>query len=274
MPLSGLKIGCIGGGAMAEAIITGLSGSGIAPAGDLYVTDIREDRLGYLHNKLSVNVTRDNGYVAGVADIILVALKPHVVGGVLREIAGFMKPGQTLISIAAGLTTGMLEGYLNIPAAVVRVMPNTPALVGAGASAVCRGSHAGPADLQRALAIFNAVGRAIEVPESLMDAVTGLSGSGPAYMFVILEAMADAGVRVGLPRDVATMLAAQTMLGSARMLLETGGHPAGMKDMVTTPGGTTIEGLYALEQEGLRGALMRAVEAATRRAREMAGGLK
>lgn len=274
MPLSGLKIGCIGGGAMAEAILGGLARSGAVPAGDLFVTDVRRERLEYLHSTLEVYATQDNGYVAGAADIILVAVKPQVVGAVLREIAVYVKPAQTIISIAAGIKTAMLEEYLNSPAAVVRVMPNTPALVGAGASAVCPGSHAGPADLQRALAIFNAVGRAVEVPESVMDAVTGLSGSGPAYMFVILEALADAGVRVGLPRDVATMLAAQTMLGSAKMLLETGGHPARMKDMVTTPGGTTIEGIYALEQEGLRGALMRAVEAATRRSREMAGGLK
>jgi pyrroline-5-carboxylate reductase len=274
MPLSGLKIGFLGGGAMAEAILTGLLQKGIFAPENVYVTDINRERLELLQGRFGIHTSADNSSVASAADIVLLAVKPFVAAGVLQEVSGSMQAGQTLISIAAGISTAMLEEYLGNPAAVVRVAPNTPALVGAGISALCPGSRAGRRDMERAMAIFSAVGRAVEVPESQMDAVTGLSASGPAYMFVILEALSDAGVRVGLPRDTALLLAAQTMQGAARMVLETGGHPAKMKDMVTTPGGTTIEGLFALEQAGFRGALMKAVEVATRRSREMGAGKK
>lgn len=274
MPLAGLKIGFLGGGAMAGAILTGLAGSGKVAPGNLYVTDINKERLEHLRSSLNVNIIYDNKELAGTADIIMIALKPGVVLPVVRAVAEVFRPGQMLISIAAGISTGLLESAAGEKVAVIRVMPNTPALVGESASAVCRGSGAGPEEMEKALAIFNAVGRAVEVPESMMDAVTGLSGSGPAYMFVMLEALADAGVRMGLPRDVATLLGAQTMLGSARMLLETGRHPGSLKDMVTTPGGTTIEGLFSLERDGVRGALMKAVEAAASKSREISGGNK
>ncbi len=274
MPLSGLKIGFLGGGAMAEAILTGLLQKGIFTPDNVYVTDINRERLELLQRRFGIHTSMDNDFVVSVVDIVLLAVKPFVAGGVLQEVNGSLKPGQTLISIVAGISTAMLEGYLGTPVAVVRVMPNVPALVGAAASALCPGSQAGRRDMERAMAIFSVVGRAVEVPESQMDAVTGLSGSGPAFMFIILEALADAGVRVGLPRDTALLLAAQTMQGAARMVLESGDHPAKMKDMVTTPGGTTIEGLFALEQAGLRGAMMRAVEAATIRSREMGSGKK
>lgn len=274
MPLSGLKIGFLGGGAMAGAILAGLLKKGIFLPENIYITDISTARLKYLRDSFSVNTSQDNTAVVPEVDIMVLAVKPQITGAVLKEIAGVVKPDQTLVSIAAGISTAMLESHLNTPLAVVRVMPNTPALVGEGVSALCPGSQAGPGDMDRAMAIFNAVGRAVELPEHMMDAVTGLSGSGPAYMFLILEALSDAGVKVGLPRDAALLLAAQTMLGSARMLIEAEGHPAKMKEMVTTPGGTTIEGLYALEQAGLRGTLMKAVEAATRRSRELASGIK
>ncbi|KJS14677.1 MAG: Pyrroline-5-carboxylate reductase [Peptococcaceae bacterium BRH_c4b] len=274
MPLSGLKIGFLGGGAMAGAILAGLLKKGIFLPENIYITDISTARLKYLQDSYGVNTSQDNTAVVPEVDIMVLAVKPQITGAVLKEIAGVVKPDQTLVSIAAGISTAMLESYLNTPLAVVRVMPNTPALVGEGVSALCPGSQAGPGDMDRAMAIFNAVGRAVELPEHMMDAVTGLSGSGPAYMFLILEALSDAGVKVGLPRDAALLLAAQTMLGSARMLIEAEGHPAKMKEMVTTPGGTTIEGLYALEQAGLRGTLMKAVEAATRRSRELASGIK
>lgn len=274
MPLTGLKIGFIGGGAMAGAMLTRLSGGGAVAAGDLYVSDVSRERLELLKESLNINTVYNNTDVVRLADVIILAVKPGVVLSVLREAAGSLKPGQTIISIAAGVSTASLESAAGENAAVVRVMPNTPALVGEAACAVCPGSKAGKKDMERALAVFNAVGRAVEVPESMMDAVTGLSGSGPAYMFVILEALADAGVRMGLPRNVASLLAAQTMLGSARMMLESGQHPGQLKDMVTTPGGTTIEGLYALESNGLRAALMEAVEAATVRSREISGGIK
>lgn len=274
MPLTGLKVGFLGGGAMAGALLTGLTGSGVLSGRDLYVSDINKERLGFLRSSLGINILDENSELVRMSDVVILAVKPAVALPVIREVAGCFKTGLTLISIAAGVSTAALESVAGENAAVIRVMPNTPALVGEGASAVCAGSKAERIDVERALAVFNAVGRAVEVPESMMDAVTGLSGSGPAYMFMILEALSDAGVRMGLPRDVAGLLGAQTMLGAAKMLLESGKHPGQLKDMVTTPGGTTIEGLYVLERDGLRGALLRAVEAATGKSREMSGVIK
>ncbi|MHB8158885.1 MAG: pyrroline-5-carboxylate reductase [Desulfocucumaceae bacterium] len=274
MPLRGLKIGFLGGGAMAGAIIAGLVESGAVAASEMFVSDVSRERLEHLKSSVNINALQNNMDVITVSDIVILALKPGVVLPVIRQVAGGLRPGQTIISIAAGVSTGVLENAVGKEVAVIRVMPNTPALVGEAASAVSAGSGAGRVDLERALAIFNAIGRAVEVHESLMDAVTGLSGSGPAYMFVIMEALADAGVRMGLPRDVASVLGAQTMLGAARMVLESGRHPGQLKDMVTTPGGTTIEGLYSLERDGLRGSLMRAVEAAAGKSREISSGLK
>lgn len=274
MPLTGLKIGFLGGGAMAGAMLAGLAGSGAVPASKLYVSDTSAERLEYLRSTLNINTMSDNRELAGLADIVILAVKPGAVLPVLRDAAAVLRPGQLVMSIAAGITTSMLESAVGGKVAVIRVMPNTPALVGEGASAVCGGSGAGRKDMERALAVCGAFGRAVEVSESMMDAVTGLSGSGPAYMFVMLEALADAGVRMGLPRDVATLLGAQTMLGAARMLLETGKHPGQLKDMVTTPGGTTIEALYSMERDGVRAALIRAVEAAANKSREMTGGIK
>ncbi|HHW44798.1 pyrroline-5-carboxylate reductase [Desulfofundulus thermobenzoicus] len=273
MPLKGLKIGCLGGGAMAQALLTGLINAGI-PAGDLYVSDTRRERLTFLRKELGVHALESNKELVESLDIVILAVKPQVVADALAETGALFRPEQTLISIAAGITTGFIENFLSRGVPVIRVMPNTACLLGAGASALCAGTHATLRDRERAMAIFTAVGRAVEVPENLMDAVTGLSGSGPAYMFVILEAMADAGVRVGLPRDVALLLSAQTMLGAARMVLETSEHPGRLKNMVTTPGGTAIAGVYALEEGGLRVTLMRAVEDATSRSREMSAGLK
>ncbi|MFZ5596372.1 MAG: pyrroline-5-carboxylate reductase [Bacillota bacterium] len=274
MPLKGIKIGFLGGGQMAGAMLKGLVGSGVVAAGDLYVTDINRERLDYLRESLGVNIIFDNRELVHTAEILILSVKPGLVPAVLREVAEVIRPGQLLISIAAGVSTAALSGAAGKNAAVIRVMPNTPALVGEAASALCLGPGAGGKDMEKALAIFSSFGRAVEVPESLMDAVTGLSGSGPAYMFLILEALADAGVKMGIPREAALLLAVQTMLGSARMVLETGLHPAQLKDMVTTPGGTTIEGLFSMEKDGIRGILMKAVESATVRSREMCGGLK
>ncbi|OAT81780.1 pyrroline-5-carboxylate reductase [Desulfotomaculum copahuensis] len=273
MVLSGLKIGCLGGGAMAEALLTGLLNSGIAAA-NLFVSDVRPERIEYLQRKLGINGVQGNRDLVQELDIVILAVKPQMVEEVLHETGAAFYPGQTLISIAAGIPTAFIEGFLSQPVAVIRVMPNTACLLGAGASALCAGKYAGAEDRERAMAVFSAVGKAVQVSENLMDAVTGLSGSGPAYMFVILEAMADAGVRVGLPRDIALLLSAQTMLGAARMVMETQEHPGRLKNMVTTPGGTAIAGVYALEEGGLRVTLMRAVEDATGRSREMSAGLK
>ncbi len=269
MPLTGLKVGFIGGGAMAGALLTGLINSGRVSPDNLYVSDVNESRLSSLREALKVNTLPDNREVARLADIIVLAVKPAVMVSVVQDIAGEVSSDKTIVSIAAGIATKSLESVLDANISVVRVMPNTPALVGAGASAVCAGSSARKKDIERALSVFNAVGKAIEVTESMMDAVTGLSGSGPAYMFIMLEALTDAGVRMGLTREVASLLSAQTMLGSAKMMLELGQHPGQLKDMVTTPGGTTIQGIYALESGGLRAILMEAVEAAAQRSREL-----
>lgn len=270
MPLKGRKIGFLGGGAMGEALLTGLIRTGLAPS-VLYVGDISAPRLAYLKQKLGVNTTTDNISMVKEVDIVILAVKPQLAAGVLKNIAVAVRPGQTFISIAAGITTGLIESYLEGHIPVVRVMPNTPCLVGEGASAVSAGKYAGEESIARALAVFAAAGKAVEVPESLLDCVTGLSGSGPAYMYMILEGFIDGAVRLGLPRQVARELIAQTMLGSARMVLESDEHPGKLKDMVTTPGGTTIAGLFALEEGALRSLLMKAVAAATQRSRELSG---
>lgn len=271
MALQGLKIGCLGGGAMGEALLTGIIQAGLVPPCDVFVTDVRNERLGYLKEKLGINAVADNRQAAFAADMVILAVKPQAVAALLKEIAPVLVPEKTVVSIAAGVKTDFIQTFFDLPVPVVRVMPNTPCLVGAGASAVSPGKYAQKVHLDQALAIFSAAGRAEVVPESLLDVVTGLSGSGPAYMYLILEGLVDGAVRLGLPRGTALTLCAQTMLGAARMVLETGQHPAVLKDMVTTPGGTTMAGLFALEEEGMRGLLMEAVEAATRRSQELSG---
>lgn len=257
---------------MGEALLTGLRETGFPP-GNLYASDVRRERLVYLQETLGINSVDDNRQLIENVDVVVLAVKPQVVGPVLATTGEFFRSGQTLISIAAGIPVKYIEGFFKKPVAVIRVMPNTPCLTGAGASAFCAGTHAGEMDRQRARAIFSAVGRVIEVAEDLMDTVTGLSGSGPAYMFLILDALTDAGVRMGLPREAALLLSAQTMLGAAKMVLETGEHPAKLRDMVTTPAGTTIEGIFALEEGGVRTALIKAVSAAARRSAELSATL-
>lgn len=271
MPLKGQIIGFLGGGAMGEALITGLLNTGIMAPSELYISDINSGRLELLKQKLGVNTTTDNQIIVNKADIVVMAVKPHIAPSVLKEIAAVIKPDQIFISIAAGVSISMIESYLEASVPVIRVMPNTPCLVGEGATAVSAGKHAGEESIKKAMAIFNAAGKAVEVPESLLDCVTGLSGSGPAYMYVVLESLIDGAVRLGLPGDIARELAAQTMLGAAKMVLETKEHPAQLKNKVTTPGGTTAAGLFALEEGALRAVLMKAVAAATQRSREMSG---
>jgi len=271
MPLKGKKIGCLGGGAMGGALVEGLLRKGLVPPADLYVSDINNERLEYLNKKLGVEVTTDSSAVVKMADIVILAVKPQVALPLLREIAPAARLEQTFISIAAGITLGQLESCFEAPVPVVRVMPNAPCLVGEGASAVSAGRYARRENMEKALAIFAAVGKVVEVPEPLLDVVTGLSGSGPAYMYLLLEGFIDGAVRLGLPRETARVLITQTMLGAAKMVLETGEHPARLKDMVTTPGGTTMAGLFALEDGGVRALMMKAVDAATQRSREMSG---
>jgi pyrroline-5-carboxylate reductase len=213
-------------------------------------------------------VTSDNHAVAASSDLLVLAVKPQVMATLLHEVRGDLR-SPLVVSIAAGITLQQLSEGLGPSCRLVRVMPNTPCLVGASASAYCPGDKATPEDIAVVDRLLNAVGRAFRLPEHLLDAVTGLSGSGPAFVYLIIEALSDGGVRVGLPRDVSTALAAQTVLGAAHMVLETGEHPGALKDMVASPGGTTIAGLHALERAGVRGALMDAVEAATRRSIEL-----
>jgi pyrroline-5-carboxylate reductase len=213
--------------------------------------------------------SQDNAEVVAGADVIFLAVKPQHAAAVLGELHGKWRPNQLLISIAAGVRLSTLADLVGSVPRLVRVMPNTPCLVGQSASAYALGPTATPADAELVAALLGAVGRAWQVPESQLDAVTGLSGSGPAFIYVVIEALSDGGVRMGLPRDLATSLAAQTVRGAAEMVLETGDHPGVLKDQVTSPGGTTIAGLAALEAAGLRSALISAVEAATRRSQEL-----
>jgi len=264
------KVGFLGAGNMASALVRGLlhGGAFLSPH-QICVSATSRARLEKLSGEYKGLVTTtSNAEVCKFSDVIVLAVKPQIVDKVLDQIAPHFKVGGLLISVAAGVSTGAIEARLK-EARVVRAMPNTAATVLAGATAVCRGEHARDADVEFAEQLFGLVGRTVVLDESLMDAVTGLSGSGPAYLMLIIEALADGGVKVGLHRDTALMLAAQTVYGSAKLLLETGEHPGRLKDMVTSPGGTAIAGLHTLEAGGLRTTLINAVEVATRRATEL-----
>lgn len=265
----GKTIGFLGAGNMAEALIRGLVRGGHVPAAQIVASGPRRERLDELATHFGIRVTTDNLALARDADVVVLAVKPQILPKVVRQIAGDLRDGALLVSVAAGVDTSTIEALLPAGVRVVRSMPNTPALVGAAATAICAGAHATDDDMALARFLFDAVGLTVVLDESQLDAVTGLSGSGPAYIFLILEALADAGVKVGLSRRNAQRLAAQTVMGSAKLLLETDEHPGRLKDMVTSPGGTAIAGLHTLEQGGLRTTLINAVETATKRAREL-----
>lgn len=269
MSLADKTIGFIGAGAMAEAILAGLLSSDLTKPEKVFISDVDFTRRDYVKTRFSVNVAQNNTDLVKRSDIVVLAVKPFILQDVLTEIAGSVQTDQLMVSIAAGLSTGYISSFFKSRVPVIRVMPNTPSLVGEGASALAAGEFAGEEHLALALELFNSVGRAYAVSEQAMDAVTGLSGSGPAYMYLIIEAMADAGVKAGLPRKIALELSAQTMLGAAKMVLETGEHPAVLKDKVTTPGGTTIAGLHTLEQGKLRATIIDAVIAATQKSKEL-----
>lgn len=254
---------------MAEALIRGLVRGGHVAAERITASGPRQERRDELTKNYGIATTADNRAIASSAGVVVLSVKPQILDRVLREIGDQIQPGALVVSIAAGVDTETIERMVADSVHVVRAMPNTPALVGAGATAISAGKHAGAEDLATAKAIFEAVGITVVLDESHLDAVTGLSGSGPAYIFLILEALSDAGVKVGLSRRNAQLLAAQTVLGSAKMLLETDVHVGALKDMVTSPGGTAIAGLHTLEQGGLRTTLINAVETATKRAREL-----
>jgi pyrroline-5-carboxylate reductase len=256
---------------MGEALIRGLVKTGLIPPESVLVSDVRPERLDALGRTYGVRTLPDNPAVLRQVDVVILAVKPQILGEVLDEIAP-ITPGRLLISVAAGVSTATIRRHLPPGARLIRTMPNTPALVLEGATAIARADGLAPGDLEMAQEIFSAVGQTVVLDEALMDAVTGLSGSGPAYIALVVEALADGGVRVGLDRKTAMTLAAQTVLGSARLLLETGTHPGQLKDMVTSPGGTAIAGIHTLESGGLRRTLIDAVERATQRARDLGRG--
>lgn len=262
------RITFLGAGNMANALIRGLIRSG-EKASNITATVKREERKAELEKTHGISVGFDNVAAARDADVVVLAVKPQAMDKVLTQIAPVIDAKKLVISVAAGVPIAAIERRFPKGSRIVRSMPNTPALVGLGATAVSGGEHATPNDLELAKKLFDAVGTTWVLDESQLDAVTGLSGSGPAYIFLIIEALSDAGVKVGLSRHVALKLAAQTVYGSAKLLLETGEHPGTLKDQVTSPGGTAIAGLHTLEAGGLRTTLMNAVESATLRAKQL-----
>ncbi|MDA1109431.1 MAG: pyrroline-5-carboxylate reductase [Nitrospinae bacterium] len=267
------KLGFIGGGNMAEAMIKGLISAGFVDAKSIFVSDVVPNRLEFLHSEYKVKTTSDNRELVEKSDILILAVKPQVVQKVLENVRDLIDAKKLLVSIAAGvpITTilAVLKSGQDRKYNVVRTMPNTPALVQEGVTAIAAGEDVSKVDIQIAHRLFEAVGKTVDVDEVHLDAVTGLSGSGPAYIFMIIEALSDAGVKMGLSRDVANILTIQTVLGSAKLAWESKKHPGELKDMVTSPGGTTISGLHTLEAGGLRTTLMNAVQAATKRSIEL-----
>ncbi len=263
------RIGFLGGGNMAEALIRGLLHGAQVPAQRIIASDPRQERLEELHNLHGIRTTADNAALVADADIIVLAVKPQVLLGVLDEVRHNVPADALIISIAAGVTTAVIESHLADDTRVVRTMPNTPALVQTGATAVAAGKHASAEDVATAKQMFDAVGVTVVVPERQLDAVTGLSGSGPAYIFLVVESLIEAGVSVGLSETDARLLAVQTVAGAARLMVETGEPPAELRRKVTSPGGTTVAGLGALDQRDLRGTLVAAVQAATLRSAEL-----
>ncbi len=264
------RIGLIGAGQMATALACGWVRTQLMRPADILASDPSEEARHRFTQATQARTTANNQEVVEQAEVLVLAVKPQQIGGVLEELRAHLQPSQLVISVVAGLRLAKLQEALRPAIRLVRVMPNTPCLVGWGVSAYCLGPTATEPDGHLVAELFGAVGKTYHVQEAWMDAITGLSGSGPAYGFVILEALADAGVRLGLPRQVALGLAAHTLLGAAQMVITTGEHPAVLKDRVASPGGTTIMGLYALERGGVRAALMEAVEAAARRSAELA----
>jgi pyrroline-5-carboxylate reductase len=257
---------------MATALARGFLRANLVGVDRIVAVDVSAEAAQRFHQETQAAVVHTIREVAAQADLLFLAVKPQHMANVLSELTAHLESRHLVVSIAAGVTLTTLAAGLGDTTRIVRVMPNTPCLIGTGASAFARGGTATADDAAVVEQLLSAVGLAVEVPEKLLDAVTGLSGSGPAYAYVMIEALSDGGVRMGLPRDLATRFAAQTLAGAAQMVLSTGQHPGVLKDAVASPGGTTIAGLQALEQGGLRGVLMAAVEAATERARELSGG--
>lgn len=270
--MSGNSIGklvVIGAGAMGAAFTKGVLAAGLFDASQVTLVDLDASKLDQLASNYGVRTSQDAKSSVKDADVVLIAVKPGIVEPVLKGISQSLSDNQLVISIAAGVKLGSIEKNLPPTIGAIRAMPNTPCRIGAGAIGFSRGASVKDEQVEIAKRIFDAVGLSYEVPETLLDAVTGLSGSGPAYVFMMIEALSDAGVRVGIPRDISLKLSAQTVYGAAKIVLEENEHPARLKDQVTSPGGTTIAGIDALEQAGLRSALIEAVKAATKRSKEL-----
>jgi pyrroline-5-carboxylate reductase len=270
--IKGQKVGFIGAGNMGEALIKGLVAANLVPPEAIYTSDVRHGHLRTLEERYGVQVSQDNTDLVRRVDVVMLAVKPQIMASVLGQIASAVTKDKLLISIAAGVPSATIRAALGHEARLIRVMPNTPALVLEGATAIAKAQGLEPGDLDTATEIFSAVGRVVVLDEELMDAVTGLSGSGPAYVAIVIESLADGGVKMGLDRATAMTLATQTVLGTARLLTETGYHPGVLKDMVSSPGGTTIAGIAALEEGGIRHNFIKAVERATQRSRELGRG--
>lgn len=268
-PLARRRLAVLGAGKMGGILLRAYLKKRLVSPRQAAATVAHPNRARELTRELGISVSTDNLAAARRADVIILCVKPQAVRAVLEEIRPAMGPRKLLVSIAASVPTQYIENALGAEIPVVRAMPNTPCSVGSGMTGICRGRFAGAAHLEMARALFDAVGRTVIVDEKHMDAVTGLSASGPAFAYIILESFAEAGVKVGLPRDVATLLASQTMQGSARQVIETGDHPALLKDAVTTPAGCTIDGILELEEGKLRVTLIKAVVKATQRAKEL-----
>jgi pyrroline-5-carboxylate reductase len=267
---SHLRVAILGAGKMGGILLQAFLKSKILEPDQLAATVGHEERAQVLSAQWGVQVTTDNAAAVADADLVLLGVKPFQIPALVKEITPSLKPSAILISFAASVKTAAIAEATGRATPVIRAMPNTPSMLGAGITALCRGEHAKVEQLELATHLFDTIGRTVTVDEKHMDAVTGLSASGPAFIYIILESLAEAGVKVGLPRDIATLLAAQTTYGSARMVLETGYHPALLKDAVTTPAGCTIDGILELEEGGLRVTLIKAVMRATQRAKELA----
>lgn len=265
----GRRVAFIGAGRMATALAKGMLNAAFVAPDQVSASDVSDAAREQFEAATGCTTRETNAEAVAGADVVVLAVKPQVLAEMLSELTPHLRPDQLVISIVAGVTLESLSLQCGSDRRLVRVMPNTPCLVGCGASAFARGGGASASDAEFVQQLLETVGVAFEIPERLLDAVTGLSGSGPAYVFQVIEALSDGGVRAGLPRSISATLAAQTVLGAARMVLETGEHPAALKDAVTSPGGTTVAGLHELERGGLRAALMNAVLAASERSSEL-----
>jgi len=272
--LKNKQVGILGTGNMGEALIHGLLYGHLCRPDQIFCSDVRPERLKVVREKYGVKTTSHNTEVVKQSEIIILSVKPQIMKQVVGEIAKYLDLSKLIISIAAGVPMDAIESCARKDLKLIRVMPNICVSVREGASAIAGGKHAQKEDLMMAKTIFDSVGKSLFIEEDLLDAVTGLSGSGPAYIFLIIDALADAGVKVGLSRDDALILAPQTVLGAAKMLIETGEHPGKLKDMVTSPGGTAIAGLHTLEEGGLRTTLINAVEVATQRSKALGEMMK